>query len=266
MKTYKKGLLIFSAVLLLGFLPETGAEAASGIALGSTTIAHAHTGDTTNGGGCHGGVTTETYTYEEEVDDEPDWRCPDCHCHWNIGGGTCGCGYTGNAENWNYGKTHMETRTGTRTAYYVNCGRTTAAETHTLYSDKSVTSPSGTYQFTIVSTGSSSLDSTTPYLFTYGSVTQNSTSNTFTVDSSMGNQTLTVRVKSDTGALVTLYTGALTTFSMELNSSSSLNVIETDALSISATVSAARSLTWEKQIKGSKTAPSDSDWVTIDTP
>lgn len=102
---------------------HSGSSSSGGGCYGVPTY-HVHTGNSTSGGGCYGKATTETYTYQVEVNDDPDRYCLDCGQSLNISTGTCWrCDYSGNMGNNNYGQTHWETRTGTRTVYSINCGK-----------------------------------------------------------------------------------------------------------------------------------------------
>lgn len=90
----------------------------------STAIPHVHIGNETNGGGCYGTpYQTSTQVYKE-VNLAPDWRCGSCHCNWNVGYGTCGCGYTGYADNYNFGKKEWKWVTETVTRYRLSCTKT----------------------------------------------------------------------------------------------------------------------------------------------
>ncbi len=83
------------------------------------------------------------------------------------------------------------------------------SETHELSVDNSLDSYASTYTFSIASTAATTLDSSTPYIFSYSNTdgnvySQSSTESSFTVDSGMGCGTLSVQLMEIDGNYVSL--------------------------------------------------------------
>ena len=213
-----KNILYLLMILAMSIFITFPITANAAVALGSGTSYHTHTGNSSSGGGCYGsksesGAGMSNHEYWSGNDYVCEYHCAKCGAnlgaylinHWNDA-------HTAiiSTESHTVGNNNHCTIT----TYSINCG-ISDSDTHTVTADNALTSNLSSYTLTISSSGITTLDASTPYLFTFvntsGQIyTQNSTSNVYTISSTMGTGgTITVCVKDRVGSTVQLYSGAV---------------------------------------------------------
>ena len=215
---FSKNILYLLMILAMSIFIAFPITANAAVALGSGTSYHTHTGNSSSGGGCYGsksesGAGMSNHEYWSGNDYVCEYHCAKCGA--NLGA------YLIN--HWNDAHTAIiSTESHTVgdnnhcmiTTYSINCG-ISGSDTHTVTADNALTSNLSSYTLTISSSGITTLDASTPYLFTFVNTSgqiysQNSTSNVYTISSTMGTGgTITVCVKDRVGNTIQLYSGAV---------------------------------------------------------
>ena len=213
-----KNILYLLMILAMSIFITFPITANAAVALGSGTSYHTHTGNSSSGGGCYGsksesGAGMSNHEYWSGNDYVCEYHCAKCGAnlgaylinHWNDAHTAIISTESHTVGNNNHCMI---------TTYSINCG-ISDSDTHTVTADNALTSNLSSYTLTISSSGITTLDASTPYLFTFvntsGQIyTQNSTSNVYTISSTMGTGgTITVCVKDRVGSTVQLYSGAV---------------------------------------------------------